>query len=79
METYFEDIVDVEFTAELEDKLDKVEEGEMDWKQILRDFSPPFEQTLSVAEKGKHFDGVRLKRGRSRTSRVMCRATSAAR
>lgn len=50
METYFEDIVDVEFTAELEDKLDKVEEGEMDWKQILRDFYPPFEQTLKLAE-----------------------------
>ena len=50
METYFEDIVDVEFTAELEDKLDKVEEGEIDWKQILRDFYPPFEQTLKLAE-----------------------------
>ncbi len=50
METYFKDIVDMEFTAELEDKLDKVEEGETDWKQILRDFYPPFEKTLEIAE-----------------------------
>ncbi len=50
METYFKDIVDMEFTAELEDKLDKVEEGETDWKQILREFYPPFEKTLEIAE-----------------------------
>lgn len=50
METYFKDIVDMEFTAELEDKLDKVEEGETDWKQILREFYPPFEKTLKIAE-----------------------------
>ncbi len=50
MEQYFRDIVDTEFTAELETKLDKVEEGEMDWKQILRDFYPPFEHTLEIAE-----------------------------
>ena len=50
MEMYFKDIVDMEFTAELEDKLDKVEEGETDWKQILREFYPPFEKTLEIAE-----------------------------
>lgn len=50
MEEYFTDIVDTEFTAELEAKLDKVEEGHDDWKQILRDFYPPFERTLTVAE-----------------------------
>ena len=35
----------------LEEKLDEVEEGKQDWKQILRDFYPEFEDTLSVAEK----------------------------
>ncbi len=50
MEKYFEEIVDTEFTAELEDKLDKVEEGNTDWKQILRDFYPPFAETLTLAE-----------------------------
>lgn len=50
MTEYFGPIVDTEFTASLEDKLDTVEEGSADWHQILRDFYPPFEQMLSVAE-----------------------------
>ncbi len=50
MEEYFEDIVDTEFTAELEDKLDTVEEGEMDWKQIIREFYPNFKKELDIAE-----------------------------
>ena len=50
MEEYFEDIIDTEFTAELEDKLDTVEEGGADWKQIIRDFYPGFKQALDVAE-----------------------------
>jgi len=50
MEEYFTDIVDTEFTAELEDQLDKVEEGDMAWKDILREFYPPFAQTLATAE-----------------------------
>lgn len=50
MEEYFENIVDTEFTAELEDKLDTVEEGGADWKQIIRDFYPDFKKALDVAE-----------------------------
>lgn len=50
MEEYFADIVDTEFTAELEDQLDEVEVGEVEWKQILRTFYPPFEETLHKAE-----------------------------
>lgn len=50
MEQYFADIVNTEFTAELEDSLDGVEEGKIEWKQILRDFYPPFEKTLQKAE-----------------------------
>ncbi len=50
MTEYFGTIVDVEFTASLEDKLDTVEEGEIDWRQILRDFYPSFEQMLHIAE-----------------------------
>ena len=47
---YFAPIVDTEFTASLEDKLDEVEEGHVEWRSILRDFYPPFEQMLTVAE-----------------------------
>ena len=50
MEEYFSDIVDIEFTADLEERLDEVEEGKVYWKQILRDFYPPFEANLEVAE-----------------------------
>ncbi len=48
---YFAPIVDTEFTASLEDKLDTVEEGNAEWRQLLRDFYPPFEKMLDVAEK----------------------------
>ncbi|MBQ8072484.1 MAG: type I DNA topoisomerase [Clostridia bacterium] len=51
MQDYFSRIVDTEFTAEMESQLDLVEAGSADWKQILRDFYPTFEQELSVAEK----------------------------
>ena len=51
MEEYFAQIVDTEFTAIMEEKLDAVEEGEQNWKQILQDFWPEFEKTLEVAEK----------------------------
>lgn len=50
MNRYFSDIVDTEFTASMESKLDEVEEGRQDWKQVLREFYPEFEKTLKVAE-----------------------------
>ena len=50
MEEYFKEIVDTEFTAELEDKLDTVEAGGVDWKEIIRDFYPGFKKSLDVAE-----------------------------
>lgn len=50
MEEYFKDIVDTEFTAELEDKLDTVEAGGVDWKEIIREFYPGFKKALDVAE-----------------------------
>lgn len=46
----FSDIVDVEFTADMEEKLDKVELGAADWVKLLDEFYTPFEQTLSQAE-----------------------------
>ena len=51
MEKYFTRIVDTEVTAFMEEKLDEVEEGKLDWRQILREFYPDFVSTLSVAEK----------------------------
>ena len=51
MEKYFSRIVDTEFTADMEEELDEVEEGKTDWKKILRSFYPDFESTLKIAEK----------------------------
>lgn len=46
----FKNIVDVDFTAKMEEKLDKVEEGKIEWKEILRQFYPDFKQMLTEAE-----------------------------
>ena len=51
MNRYFTEIVDTEFTASMESRLDAVEEGKQDWKQVLREFYPSFEETLKTAEK----------------------------
>ena len=45
----FKDIVDVAFTATMEDKLDQIEEGKAEWVKTLRDFYTPFEGTLALA------------------------------
>lgn len=50
MVEYFPDIVDSQFTADMEDSLDQVEEGSIEWKQIVRDFYGPFEKELLHAE-----------------------------
>jgi len=51
LEEHFPQIVGVEFTAAMEEKLDQIEEGNADWVQILADFYGPFEHDLKEAEK----------------------------
>lgn len=46
----FKDIVNTDFTAELEDKLDEVEDGKLEWKEVIRKFYTPFEENLQTAE-----------------------------
>jgi len=55
----FQDIVDVEFTAGMERKLDQVEEGKLPWRKVLADFYDGFSQELSSAEEA--LKDVRLK------------------
>lgn len=50
MREHFADIVDVEFTAKMENNLDKVETGEENWVQMLADFYGGFDHTLKEAE-----------------------------
>ena len=55
----FNDIIDVEFTANMENRLDAVEEGKQHWKQLLSDFYGGFSKELHEAEAA--LEGVRLK------------------
>jgi DNA topoisomerase I len=48
---HFKDVVDLKFTAGMEDDLDKVAEGREDWVALLRRFYGPFESELEEAEK----------------------------
>ncbi|ODM25686.1 DNA topoisomerase I [Clostridium sp. Bc-iso-3] len=50
MKNYFQDIVDVEFTAQMEQKLDKVEEGEKKWVEVMKNFYSQFVDVLKDAE-----------------------------
>ncbi len=45
----FPDIMDVEFTASMEDLLDQIEEGKKPWLEVLREFYGPFEKDLKAA------------------------------
>lgn len=50
LKEYFTNIIDVEFTANLEKSLDMIAEGNIDWVSVLSDFYKPFARTLSNAE-----------------------------
>ena len=47
----FSDIVNVEFTAQIENEFDHVAEGKEEWKQVLRKFYPKFEEELERVDK----------------------------
>jgi DNA topoisomerase I len=46
---HFPDVMDIEFTAAMEDLLDQIEEGKRPWVGVLRDFYEPFEKHLQAA------------------------------
>jgi DNA topoisomerase-1 len=48
---FFGDIMNVEFTAQMEGELDKVEEGELSWVDTIKDFYEPFKRDLARAKK----------------------------
>ncbi len=59
MKDHFKDIVDVGFTAHMEEDLDNVEAGKINWVDTLHQFYDGFEKTLEKAE--KEMDGTRVK------------------
>lgn len=56
---YFPMITDKDFTAKMEDELDKISVGEEKWKDVIRDFYGPFEKELKFAE--AEMDKVQIK------------------
>ena len=55
----FQDIIDVEFTANMETRLDEVEAGKREWKAVLAEFYQDFSREMKDAESA--LEGVRLK------------------
>jgi len=58
LQQFFPDIINVKFTANMEEKLDAIEAGEEQWLTVLRDFYAAFERTLAegvkvIKEKGR--------------------------
>lgn len=48
---HFPDVMNYEFTADMENRLDEVEEGHEDWVSLVRGFYEPFEATIKTASK----------------------------
>ena len=78
MKEYFSDIINVEFTALLEDKLDDIEDGERAWLNVINEFYDPFSVALKHAEdemekiviKPEESDEVCKKCGRTMVYRI---------
>src|SRR5690606_3526060 len=51
LKEYFAGIVNEEFTAEMEEQLDKIEEENIDWKKVIEYFYKDFSKELEIAEK----------------------------
>ena len=47
----FEDVVNVEFTAKMENQFDEIAEGQEQWKKVIADFYNPFKEVVEKVEK----------------------------
>jgi DNA topoisomerase-1 len=47
----FPELIDVSFTAKMEDELDHIEDGKMKWEKVVKDFYKPFHTDLAEANK----------------------------
>lgn len=74
--TYFDDIMDYNFTARIEEEFDEVAEGKMKWNEMIDDFYLPFkkdvEKTIETAEraKGERELGVDPETGKKVVARI---------
>jgi DNA topoisomerase-1 len=54
---HFPDVMDVQFTAGMETKLDDIEDGDLDWVKVMSDFWGPFQESLASAK--EHMESVK--------------------
>ncbi|MDO5556505.1 MAG: DNA topoisomerase [Clostridia bacterium] len=47
----FSDVINVEFTAQMEEKFDKIADGKEEWKKIIKEFYAPFEKIVEKVDK----------------------------
>ena len=73
MMTAFPEIVDVEFTANMEGLLDSIGDGNVDWKVVVRNFYPDLEHAISVAR--DNLDKIKIADEESDTICEECGAT----
>ncbi len=64
----FPDVFDVGFTANMEDELDGIEEGEQEWQQVVRELWTPLHRDLQRAEK----QVKSLREGVQKTTEIEC-------
>ncbi len=59
MKEHFSDIVDLKFTNHMEEELDRIESGNTQWRQVLREFYDDFSSEMTQAQTA--LEGVKLK------------------
>lgn len=59
LQEYFNQVVNEEFTAELEEKLDEIADGELEWRKVVDDFYVDFRKELTKAE--EEIDKIEIK------------------
>ena len=69
MKERFPKIVNLKFTAQMEQSLDTVEHGEVEWKALIDDFYKDFEKTLAKAK--TDMDGVKIQLEEDKTD-IIC-------
>jgi len=69
----FPDIINVEFTANIENQFDEVAEGKEEWKEVLREFYAPFEKELKKID--EELEHVQVKEEESNIKCEKCGRT----
>ena len=65
---HFPDIMDVRFTAHMEEQLDRIEESGEDWQKVLREFYEPFQVDMKKAK-----EEMTSEKGEAKASDVVCK------